>query len=450
MFGIISSLKEISQFVAQIATIGNKDLTLEEKEQQSKEIMDRYSLFSTQGSLGKLIGSTIIQPTIYVSNDLKGNENSLNAIHATLDIFASFLVVAFKHLVELNGVEARTALMLLNTSSGKSKLILKGYGILANAVTSVQQNVKLESWSGNFVDSTNYSLDSITSILRTENKKIDLTFRDVLESIRREDSAELEIETKPIEKEVTGKGKTTSSNTFNLKDLDKGIGYEFLTRNFEFEAHISGGYIDKGKSGEQELGGVTLKIPIQLKANIVYVTKEDLQAGLFDKTGEHNFLRRFERWRAGGISFKELIFATDLIKEYRQAKINDKAGMLNKIDTMDTASLTKYVVSGKTFGYNRYYNLFVLTEAEAESIGRLVNGNLSTNNKAKELFLEKLNGLMVTTIDQKWELINLGIKDMEGFSTASFKDLARRRKGSKESLNEDILKLLMTNKLPTF
>lgn len=452
MFGLMTLGSFFGKILASRASDGGSK-TPEQREAEAKEALDKFNLMMHRGSISKLVNAYVIQPTIYVSKDLKANEDAINAIQSNLDIFASFLTMAFKRLVEVEGVDVRTTLTLLNTTSGGDELMQKFMVVGYQTLSGMQfhKNVKLESFSGHYVDIEDFGVNNVTSVLRGENKKIELTYRDVINNLRRE-ADEVSVKIALGSKKSPDDIKTSSNvSVKNGVDLDKAQpGYDFLIRSFELSANIT--QKRKENNGKmEELDSVTVSCPIQVKANIVYIDQNDLAAVLVDKTGEHSFIRRWERWRAGGISFKEFLFASDLINEYRQAKIRDSKGMINKIKTMDEDSIAKYLATSKTFGYSRYYNMFVLTNEDAEFVGKILNkGNIGNKNAAKEIFLERLNGLMLTVVDQKWEIFNLGIKDMNGFSTASFKDLKKKKSKKDGGINDDILKLLLSNRMPTF
>lgn len=444
MFGLFT----LGQTLLKIFAGGDKsgvEITEEERKARAQRVLDEFNLGMHKGSISKLINSYVIQPTVYVSKDLKGNEDALNAINTNLDVFASFLVMAFKRLVEIEGVDVRTALTLLNTTSGTSKVldqvIIAGLYV-ADKNNVVKLPIKQESWSGQHVELGDYGVNNIKNILRGNNEEIKVTYGDIISQLRREENEDPEI--------VKLKTRVATTSKNSGVDFDKSqAGYEYMLRSFEFQATITTKAY--GSAEAKEYDNIVITCPIQVKANIVYIDEVDLQAALVDKTKESSFIRRWERWRAGGISFKEFLFASDLINEYRAAKVKDSKNMIGKMKELDLDSIAKFVATNKTFGYSRYYNMFVLTEHDTSVASSVLGGkNIGDNNSAKEMFLEKLNGLMVTVVDQKWEMVNLGIKDMNGFSTASFKDLKKKKSKKDGGINDDILKLLLGNRMPTF
>ena len=109
-----------------------------------------------------------------------------------------------------------------------------------------------------------------------------------------------------------------------------------------------------------------------------------------------------------------------------------------------TANANSKIVTQTGIGYEKYFNLLVVSTSTKASIERAVRGKIS-KTKYKEKVLESTNALMMTVVDEDYERVIIYTKDIDGVSDITFKALS---KGTKDSGMNDIFKALVGNRPP--
>ena len=158
------------------------------------------------------------------------------------------------------------------------------------------------------------------------------------------------------------------------------------------------------------------------------------------------FLYRLDEYKSGAIKFRDLIFAGDLIKSYKKNKIKDKDSLLQLISNRNMTSANKAITYSRG-GFEKFYNMIVLTADEVPLFKRSVGGDIEKPNY-KDKFLNMVRGLLFTVVDLDYERISVYIKDLTGKSDISFNGLKRKKDGDFQL--SDFLKTMMNNNHPVF
>ena len=158
--------------------------------------------------------------------------------------------------------------------------------------------------------------------------------------------------------------------------------------------------------------------------------------------------RSFMEWRAGGIDFWDLVTCGDLIRDYKNRSLKDKENILARILEAQVSSISKKLNNKESLsGYNKYYNLVIISADDRDRINKYMHGDLS-KDKYKDIFLNALGAMALTTLDLDYEKVILQIKDITGVSISPFSKISKR-KGDKDDMSE-LLKALIVSKPPVF
>ncbi len=350
-------------------------------EDLAKSDKKRPVLYSN-GSMIKLLNKFIIEPKIIVSSSLRTNKETEDAISLNLDLFTSMYSQVFNVLTNIYNVGDDVAFDLLSSSVDSSGL--------SGAFESLDGLISME-------DSAFPSLPINSSVVVSNEADKEAHAVGMRASIKKGES--------PISK--------------------------LITREIEIIIKTD------AKSGSK-----TIIVPILVKASIIYTDFSNIEKMMAVSSKDKKFLNRLDDYRAGAISLSDLVFASDLIKDYKSKRIKDVDDLIKNMENRSRSSKIK-VVSAGAVGYNKYYQMIFINAEEKARIERSIAGKLS-KDKYKEEFLEQTNSLTLTVLDSDWERATIYIKDLKGSSDVSFKSLS---KGSKaDDRMDDMLKLMMAGK----
>jgi len=341
-------------------------------------------VFHSHGSMIKLINKFIITPTIVVSNSVKGSPAVKDVIEYNVSLFTSLYTQVFTTLVALHGLKPEVAFELLSSSYETT------FG------TGIEDNI-----------------DSFEKLL--------IAYEDDLNSFLPGLEAGKTLKTNKKAQEF----KTSSKDTDKMGTIGK-----LITREVEIDINIA-------KDGTEK----KLVIPIIIRANVIYVPFSSIE-NLLSKDTNEDFLDRLDDYRAGAITLKDLIFATDLVKDYKERRLKDSDDLLRSMRKRDLLATSKYAKHNAS-GFSRYYQMLIIGNDDEVRLQRRLRGSL-TKPRVKEAFLDETSSLSVAVIDNDYERVVFYINDLADYVDLSFKELGKK-KDSTDNM-EELLKLLSSGR----
>lgn len=388
MAGIMTALGTASLVVKTVLGSDSKDVKDLSKEIYGTLNSKQSQLIKTDGSITKLLGKFIVEPVLIVSKDTMHIEEVDKMIDTQVDIFSSYYMQAFSILSTIYKLDKDVIVDLLGTDNGSVKRVIKkGIDTLA----------KEEYTDINYLD----ELLSNESIV--------------------------------ISSEASGYSKTAVSVKQN-KD-DEGTLRSMLTRNLEVSIPIQ----VNGKHSH------TMIIPITVKAHVIFTDINNIINMLKPNAADKSFSYRLDEYKSGGISLLDLVFANDIIDEYKDNKIKDKDQLLNIINERTASANSKAFDHGGVAGYEKYYNMLIVSANDKIRLDKHVNGDFF-KEKYKQKLLEQGRAMTVTVMDEDYERAVVLTKDIRGKSDVSFRSLSKRKDG-KVDLGE-MMKAMMSNRPP--
>lgn len=407
-------------------------------------------LFETRGSIMSLLEPYLIEPILFLSSTVKNNSNGKyqDAINDQIDYFTSIYCQAFKILTQVHGIDGQIAVRLLKTT---------GYGLspVEYGIDNVKKFLRKE-----IKQSFESAMCRAERQIREANRSKFLTF-DSLSS--REDKKKDEEEKDGPKYDDDHESKRSGVNngdgnakfsTSKIGDAVDGVGYYYQIRNFSVSIPVDMESVDK--KGTK----VTIKqveIPITIKCNVVIVHPEQLINALTSKRDSNTLFNRILSYRAGGISFFELIFATDLISQYAESKRKDKDDIINILNSREFTSYAEAIANGKVrnlsmpVGYERFYNLFCVTEEDFKLFEIPVGGSLDKLVIREKLF-NKLNAQQIMVLDTQLETAKLYLQKFPEPCYIPFSKLGKRKSDKRDDL-DDLFKALLnrtSSSVPNF
>lgn len=437
--------------------------------------------FKHNGSIMRLLKPYIIQPTFYVSKNVKRELSSIehDVITEQVDIFASFIAQAFRVLIGSEKLSERAAVELMSSGGYDydlmkvgSKFLKRGVNMaLDKAIASIESrdvtdDVTMAFRANNFLTCSSESYTASMELMFVDDEHLENHIKnqvnDKFNALKNENPAIVN----RMDTKKTNSRETEISGVRDLKDQEKDAIYGYQIRHFiirinvdssvttpEYDPKMMGSkhgassFIDKPNYTHTHTLSVAkvVEIPITIKANILFVEPEEIINAITYKGKESSFIRRWEEYRSGGIGLWDLIFAGDLVKNYRKNKFKDKQNIINKIASSEIHSLSKIPDYGVQ-GYDRFYNMYCFTAEDAKKLEFYAKSKLS-NYGSRQKIMEALNAQQIMILDKEWENGTLYLESLSDSSVIPFKKIGKR--GGKDKVN-DILEALMANQAPRF
>jgi len=222
------------------------------------------------------------------------------------------------------------------------------------------------------------------------------------------------------------KAATITNNTSISKDVSI-----FITT---YEVQIS----VETENGDTRL----IVLPVIIYPNIIYTDVNSFLNNMIESNNGKGLFERIDDYKAGMISLGDLVFATDLVKKYKEKKIkntNDFANYLNKIDKVSS-------MKDLFYGHNSFhknFNIYILDVANKTLIEKELKGSVYVE-RYKNKLTDTLAAFSVTLVDSEAEEVVIFMDSIPGFTTLNFNML----KKEKETKIEDVMKELVKNKQP--
>lgn len=399
MAGIVSSLQALTNIVTTLVDSNTTD-SKELGKLILKNVKDS-ALIRTDGSITKLLSRYVIEPVIIATKGTKETEVIDKILEVNTDMFSSFYLQAFEILTSINGLTPVITIDLLSSDSG---------GITRFALSGTDKLLSMESLTDNTYIGQLLSDKSIGLSIEADDKK----------AKEKKDSS------------------ISADDRFN--NVDKSPLHKILQRNLTVTVAASG----NNKAGD--LFNHTVSIPITIKAHVIYTTIDNVLNMLAPNASDKSFTVRLDDYRSGAISLSDLIFATDLIKKYKDNKIKDKEDIINITNNRIVSAHSK-ILDSKAVGFEKNYNMLVVTSEDKIRLDKHVRGDVN-NEKYKQDLLEQANALTLTIIDQDYERCYILTRDIRGRTDITFKTLMNRKDKGVDIT--ELMKAMSLNRPPVF
>jgi len=424
MLGTYMSLKQtllsFNKVLDKVEQAGSGDIDISRNEAM---------LYSTKGSMIKLLSTFIIEPTIVISRDLREEEVTEKLAEINLDIFASFYIQAFNVMTNVYGMSQHTAFDVLSSKGGLP--------IRANGGKSAFEEMDMISFEDN--DFLPISLEQRGNRRRPVNKNANNKYQQAKNFMNKVNGRLNKLEKTPKEnKEMKlvspsariNEGKGVIVPTLMQKSID-------ITFTVNSE--------DK-KSGKKFTRDII--VPVLIKATVIYSDFSNIETMVDTNGRDKKFSSRLDEYRAGMISLGDLIFADDLIKEYKNNKFKDKDDLIGYMESRATTANKKLLTKG-AIGFGKYYSILIINKRQLAIIENKLGGKID-KPRYKEMLAEQTKSLLINVVDTDWERVTVYTKDLRGTSDLSFKVIKKRKGDGNSNELAEVFKAISSNKPPVF
>lgn len=214
---------------------------------------------------------------------------------------------------------------------------------------------------------------------------------------------------------------------------------QVLVRSINVKARRAG-------NGGGAAAGDEYIIPITIVGTIKVVPVEEIIVAVSNYDYKKSFSYRYREWRSGGITLADLVFASDLIQEYKKNKLSKDSKLMSDIEMKKRASGIRQTVTG-TIGAEVSYNMIQVTDYELEMIEKAYNKKLDSYNN-RNAFLKVLNAHNLSVVDDDAERVQIYIADIQGSMDVGFNKLMKRE--DKDINMLELFRAMSNNTAPRF
>jgi len=453
MAGLLSTVGTILKLASNVSDDGVAKGALKTLEDKN------VHLLRADGSMLKLLGKYIVEPVAVVSDDLKDVEELDAILGLHMDLFTGYYMQIFDILREHYGLSVTVVVDALATDNGGLSRAVN-YG-LKNGI----------NFSGEDAD----TIDYLGELLRNA----DLTVEDAgylaseSNTAATARAAEVARQQKiTVDAHVSQRGRNQADTEHNdairarLGSVNPADKKYFVNRDaanvptglseqhsdllipnaIQRTINITTELVNQQPGTDGKYYTRTVIIPVTIKLAVIFTSKENILNAIKTASDDYGFSNRLDSYRAGAISLADFVLASDIITKYKQKKLKDKDGLLEIMKSRELSSNSKILSNGFA-GFEKFYNMFIISPETRSVIEREVHGKLSTP-KGKDKFLERSNGLSVTVVDPDYERVQIMVKDIRGKTDLSFRNVTKKDKNGSDY--SEIIKALMASKPPAF
>lgn len=190
---------------------------------------------------------------------------------------------------------------------------------------------------------------------------------------------------------------------------------------------------------------IKVTLPFVIAPIVMYTNSTNFIRNVLGTDEEETFFTRWLKYRSGEIGFWDLVFAGDLIADYKRNKVENKSDVAELIKTKNLQNLTGSLMTAEG-GFNSFTNIYIFDKSDELMIEDTIQEDLIDAEVWQNLAV-KLLAFDINFVDVDKESITNFITDMPTYSVMSFRDIKKSDKNNDE-INE-LLKAMLVNK-PVF
>lgn len=192
-------------------------------------------------------------------------------------------------------------------------------------------------------------------------------------------------------------------------------------------------------------GGQSIEIPITIRPTPV-TTATEAVIGIMSLASTKNTVKeRWHRFKSGELTWKNMVFADDVIKEHKDVLIKDTSGVYAELVRRARANASKGMASGN-LSLATDSNIIVITDTTAIKVGREVGGNLDSFDIRERVFSHIYSNILVI-VNQRSNMVTFYYRGQRMGNTQSYGELKLSNKSGGPDVMS-IFKAFAENKIP--
>lgn len=191
--------------------------------------------------------------------------------------------------------------------------------------------------------------------------------------------------------------------------------------------------------------GNSIEIPITIRTKPVTTDSASIAATLSIGTTKNNVKERWQRMRAGELTFSNFIFMDDVVQQHKSILIKDKSGFYAEVVRRANGNLTKSMLTGN-LSLATNSNIIVITAPTAQVVARELGGELD-NFKIRESVFKTVHCNILVIVNQDRGMVNFYYRGETMGNMVSVYDLKLSNKGNGPDIMS-IFSAFAENKIP--
>jgi len=370
-----------------------------------EEFIKNHPDFVFSGRITKVVTDRIIRPYVIISDKLEfmDKKKLSEIIKFNLDLFTAYFLQAIKILANVYNVD-----LTMIARQVTDKTLTK----------SVVRAIKLSKGTE---DVTDIIIDKIAK------KHINISYG--LEDDDEDNVDNNEPDTSAVED-------VKISKEISFKEAEKELKvYDNFIKIVNLDLKVT----SKSGNGKDEIKAT---IPFVIAPIVMYTNSESFLRNALGINEEEKFSTRWLKFKSGEIGLWDLIFAGDLINEYKRNKIKNENDVAKLITKKNLKNLTGNLLTLEG-GFTAYTNIYIFDKSDEILIEELLEEDLIDPEVWQDLAL-KLLAFDINFVDTEKETITNFITDMPTYSVLTFRDIKKKSKDT-DDINE-LLKAMLANK----
>lgn len=376
-------------------------------------------LMAAGGSMTAMVKNHIIEPTIIVTKESNSRKDINKVLEASVDVYASWMVLIFKILVSLEKLSPGQALSVLaNKGFDYENYAPKPDGLDRLDGLSKLPNLDMESIGIVRSVSSKEEQSNVRSIIRQLEVSINVTTNEVVKSAV----------TKETSKETTKyKGSESEYNDFPESDE--------IEESYDRTS-------DRTRTNELKQVNNVLVIPIIIKANVHVVDFEEIANAVSIRDKGKTLHSRLLQKKLDLITTRQFWFGGDIVEEYKRGQLakKDIASELNK-KARSVFKLNDMI--DRKSGLGKMVVTYIMGDEELERLCAASGFNIDKKSE-KDQLMNALMAFNVTSIDDVREAVSVYIHAITGYSVSKISSLSKNNNSSDGI--ELLAKAMMANK----
>jgi len=191
--------------------------------------------------------------------------------------------------------------------------------------------------------------------------------------------------------------------------------------------------------------GNSIEIPITIRMKPITTDSASIAATLSIGSTKNSVKERWQRFRAGELTFSNFILMDDVVKQHKSILIKDKSGFYAEVVRRANGNLTKGIVTGN-LSLATNSNIIVITSQTAQAVARELGGELD-NYKIRESVFTTVHCNMLVIVNQDRGMVTFYYRGETTGNVVSVYDLKLSGKGNGPDIMS-IFTAFAENKIP--
>ena len=191
--------------------------------------------------------------------------------------------------------------------------------------------------------------------------------------------------------------------------------------------------------------GNSIEIPITIRMKPITTDSRTIATTLAIGTTKNTVKERWQRFKAGELTFSNFILMDDVVQQHKSILIKDKSGFYAEVVRRANTNLAKGIATGN-LSLATNSNIIVITAATAQAVERELGGSLA-NYKVRQGVFKNVYSNILVVVNQDSGMVTLYYRGETAGTTLSVYDLKLQGKGNGPDIMS-IFTAFAENKIP--